>query len=77
MTYLKGQDACSFLDGSVLPPPQVITNPSTAPDAPSTIMNLEFLLWTQRDQMILSVLISTLTEPFVILSVGCPITFAL
>jgi hypothetical protein len=38
--------------------------------APATIINLDFLARCQRDQMILSILISTLTEPYVFHAVG-------
>jgi hypothetical protein len=39
--------------------------------------NPEYLAWCQRDQMILSVLISTLTEPYVVHDVRCAIAHAL
>lgn len=65
LAYLRGQDAYGFVDGSSQPPPQVIPNTIIATAAPRTMVNLEYLTWRQRDQMILSVLISTLTEPFV------------
>jgi hypothetical protein len=70
LAYIKGQDAYGFLDGSSQPPPQTILNPSTDAGAPATIVNPEFLAWNQRDQMILSILISTLTEPYMVHAVG-------
>jgi hypothetical protein len=69
LAYIKGQDAYRFLDGSSQPP-QTIPNPSTDAGAPATIVNPEFLVWNQRDQMILNILISTLTEPYVVHAVG-------
>jgi hypothetical protein len=72
LAYIKGQDAYGFLDGSSLPPAQMIPNPSTAVGAPTTIVNPNFLAWNQRDQMILSILISTLSEPYVIHAVSSP-----
>jgi hypothetical protein len=39
--------------------------------------NSEFLSWCQRDQMILSILISMLTELYVVHIVGCATAIAL
>jgi len=72
LAYIKGQDAYGFLDGSSLLPAQTIPNPSTAAGAPATVVNPDFLAWNQRDQMILSILISTLSEPYVVHAVGSP-----
>jgi hypothetical protein len=77
LAYLKGQDAYQFIDGTSLAPRQVIPNPSIEPGAPATIPNLEYMLWSQKDQMILNILISTLTELYVTHAVGCAITFDL
>jgi hypothetical protein len=71
MAYIKAQDAYGFLDSTSQPPAHTIQNPSTTPDAPATIANPEFLAWCQRDQMLLSMLISTLTEPLVVHAVEC------
>jgi len=71
LSYIKGQDAYGFLDGSLLPPAQIIPNPNSTAGAPATIVNPDFLAWTQLDQMILSILISTLSEPYVVHVVGC------
>jgi len=70
LAYIKAQDAYGFLDGSSQPP-QTIPSASTVVGALATIVNSEYLVWSQRDQMILSVLISTLTEPYVVHVVGC------
>jgi hypothetical protein len=59
LAYIKGQDAFGFLDGSSQPPAQHIPNPNSIDGAPATIIILDYLSWCQRDQMILSVLIST------------------
>jgi hypothetical protein len=77
LAYIKGQDAYGLLDGSSQPPPQTIPNASTVAEAPVTIVNSKYLAWSQRDQMILSVLISTLTEPYVVHVVGCATSLAL
>jgi len=70
MAFVKAQDSYGFL-GSTQPPAQTIPNPSTTQGAPATIANPEFLAWCQRDQMLLNVLISTLSEPLVVHAVGC------
>jgi len=72
LAYIKGQDAFGFLDGASKPPAHTILNTSTAAGALATMASLEFLAWCQRDQMILSVLISTLIEPLVVHAVGYP-----
>jgi hypothetical protein len=77
LAYIKGQDSYGLLDGSSLPPTQTILNPATDVGAPATIVNPEFLTWSQRDQMILNVLISTLTEPYVVHTIGCATSSAL
>jgi hypothetical protein len=41
------------------------------------MVNPEYLAWCRRDQTILSVLISTHTEPYVVDAVGCATTIAL
>jgi hypothetical protein len=71
LAYVKAQDAYGFLDGTSQPPAQTIPNTSITPSAPATMANPEYLAWCQHDQMLLSVLISTLTEPLVIHAVGC------
>jgi hypothetical protein len=63
LAYIKGQDAFGFLNGSSQPPTQAIPHTNIAVGASVTMVNPDFLAWCQRDQMILSVLIFTLTEP--------------
>ncbi|XP_059452816.1 uncharacterized protein LOC132183403 [Corylus avellana] len=77
LAYLQGQDAYGFMDGTNPPPQQTIPNANTAADVPATMLNLDFMQWVQKDQMILSVLISTLTEPFMVHAVGCATARAL
>jgi hypothetical protein len=74
LAYIRGQDAFGFLDGTSQPPTQTILNASTAASVPVTMANPEFLAWCQRDQMILSVLISTLIEPLIVHAIGCAIS---
>ena len=68
--YMRGQRVFSFLDGTITPPPQVIPNPDTASTIDS-IENPEFLTWVQQDQLIMSTLLSSLTEGVLTQVVGC------
>lgn len=77
LAYIRGQDALGFLDGSSQPLAQIVPNISTKANAPATMANPEYLAWCQRDQMILGVLISTLTEPYCVHAVGCATAHAL
>jgi len=72
LAYIKSQDAYGFLNGSSIPPAQTIPNPSPAAGAPTTVVNPDFLTWNQQYQMILSILISTLSETYVVHAVGSP-----
>lgn len=64
--YLRGQQLFHFVDGSGTPPPRFLPN--------STIPNLDFLTCTQIDQLILSALISTLSDNLITQVVGYSIT---
>jgi len=66
LAFVKAQDAYAFLDGTSQAPTQTILNTSTTPAAPATMVNSEYLVWCQRNQMLLRVLISTLTKPLVV-----------
>ena len=57
--YLKGQKVFGYVDGIVSMPPQTIPASS---DGTITIPNPAFMYWVQQDQMLLSALISSLTE---------------
>jgi hypothetical protein len=54
--YLRGQNLFGYLDGSVPCPAITIPNSSTH------IPNPEYIHWSQQDQIILSALLSSLTE---------------
>jgi hypothetical protein len=62
VTYLKGQNAYGFVTGTIQPPPQTIPNPNQSADSPATIANPDFLTWLQQDQMVLSTIVSTISE---------------
>jgi hypothetical protein len=77
LAYLRGQDVYGFIDGTVLPPVQLIMNPATTPRAPAMIANPDYLSWYQQDQVIISVLVSTLSDSYVSHAVGCTTSRAL
>lgn len=63
LAYLRSQDVYGFIDGMI--PAQLIVNPS-----PAMIANLDYLSWYQKDQLIISVLVSTLSDSYVSHVVG-------
>jgi hypothetical protein len=65
--YLKGQKVLGHVDGTIPMPPQSIPASS---DGSITIPNPAFLTWVQQDQMVLSALISSLTESLIAQVVG-------
>uniref|UniRef100_A0A2N9IS14 Retrotransposon Copia-like N-terminal domain-containing protein n=1 Tax=Fagus sylvatica TaxID=28930 RepID=A0A2N9IS14_FAGSY len=67
--YLKGQHLFAFLDGSRPAPPQHL--PPQLTDPLSLIPNPEFQAWHLQDQLILSALISSLSETILAHVVKC------
>jgi hypothetical protein len=70
VTYLQSQNTIGFVDGSITSPPQTIPNPSPSEDSPATIGNPAFLTWMQQDQMVLSTIISTISESLISQVIG-------
>jgi hypothetical protein len=77
LAYLRGQDVYGFIDGMIPAPAQLIANPATAPGSPAMIANLDYLSWSQKDRLIISVLVSTLSDSYVSHVVGCTTSRAL
>jgi hypothetical protein len=67
--YLRGQHLFGFLDGSRPAPLQTIT--VTAADVSTLQPNPDYHTWLVQDQMILSALISSLTENILAYVVRC------
>jgi hypothetical protein len=63
--YLESQKLLGYVDGSIPPPPRTITDSSS-----NLVPNPAFRQWRQQDQMILSVLLSSLTESILTQVVG-------
>jgi hypothetical protein len=55
--YLESQDLLGYVDGSIPPPPKIISGPSS-----SLVPNPAYQQWRKQDQMILIVLLSFLTK---------------
>jgi hypothetical protein len=66
-----------FIDGTTLPPIQRIANPTIITGAPAMITNPEYLTWYQQDQLIINVIVSTLSDLYVSHVVGCTTSRAL
>ena len=59
--YLEGQSPFGYVTGDTVCPPQFLPSSSTT-DASTETPNPKFFTWYQRDKLILSLLLSTLTE---------------
>jgi hypothetical protein len=70
LAYLRGQDVYGFIDGTIPAPAQLIANPTTAPGSPAMIANPDYLSWYQKDQLMISVMVSTLSDSYVSHVVG-------
>ena len=69
LPYLKGQHLFGFVDGTQIPPPQFL--PLTTTKGSHLRSNLDFLFWQSHDQLILSALISSLSENILAYVVKC------
>lgn len=58
--YLRSQNLLHFVDGSIQPPTKYTTQ--TENDESQQVINPEYTTWYQRDQWVLSVMLSSLTE---------------
>jgi hypothetical protein len=67
--YLKGQNLFGFIDGTQNPLPQFLPLTTTEPSQPG--LNPDFHLWQSQDQLILSAIISSLSENILAYVVKC------
>ncbi|KAA8525161.1 hypothetical protein F0562_006975 [Nyssa sinensis] len=72
MPYLRGQRLFGYVDGSCLQPSQHIPNPEAdkSPTAPRLLLNPEFSHWFDQDQIVLSILMSSLSESILAKVIG-------
>ncbi|KAF5459493.1 hypothetical protein F2P56_023434, partial [Juglans regia] len=70
--YLRGQRLFGYVDGSHHQPTQYISNPAaaTSTTAPPLLLNPEFTNWFDQDQIVLSILMSSLSESILAKVVG-------
>lgn len=59
--YLKAHNVYGFVEGTVLPPPQTIANPTPLEGSAAMVANPAFLKWLHQDQMVLSTIVSTIS----------------
>ena len=67
--YLKGNHLFGFVDGTRTPPPEFLPPTTTEPNL--SLPNPDFLFWQTQDQLILSALISSLSENILAFVVKC------
>ena len=67
--YLKGNHLFGFVDGTRTPPPEFLPPTTTEPNL--SLPNPDFLFWQTQDQLILSALISSLSENILAYVVKC------
>jgi hypothetical protein len=70
ITYLKAQNIYGFVEGTVLPPPQTIDSPTPSEGSTNKVANPAFLTWLQQDQMVLSIIVSTILENLISQVIG-------
>jgi hypothetical protein len=63
-SYLEGQNLFGYIDGTTLCPPKFLpsASASTSTTPAQQILNPEYQIWYRQDKLILSVIISTLSE---------------
>jgi hypothetical protein len=69
LPIIKSQDLYGYIDGSIKSPPQTIT--SIEDTVKIVSQNPDWLQWHMRDQLVLSILISSLTADIIVHVVKC------
>ena len=70
--YLRGQRLFGFVDGTISSPSPTILNPEVAnsQNAPTEMPNPKYITWYDQDQVVLSALVSSLSENILAQMVG-------
>ncbi|KAG5247753.1 Retrovirus-related polyprotein from transposon [Salix suchowensis] len=63
VSYFKGQDLFGYIDGSIPKPPKIISVPDPETTATSERLNTMYSHWIHQDNLILSTLMTSLSEP--------------
>jgi hypothetical protein len=75
LPYLQGHDVYGYIDGSVPPPPKLVSSASTSNDGLSPLApNPDYKRWFQQDQLLLSTILSSLTENVLAQMIGYSIS---
>jgi hypothetical protein len=69
-SYLEGQKLFGYVDGSIACPKKFILAPTTSSSGATEILNPEYSAWYQQDKVILSSILSTLSEDILAHVVG-------
>lgn len=70
LPYLQGHDVYRYIDGSIPPPPKLISTSSTSTGTSTRVPNLDHKCWFQQDQLLLSTILSSLTDNVLVQMVG-------
>jgi hypothetical protein len=60
--FLESQNLYSYVSGDLTPPPKFIASPSSTSTPAATVVNPAYSLWYQQDKLVLTALISSLSE---------------
>ena len=69
--YLRGQQLFGHVDGTIIAPPKFITTSAPSSTTPVQIENPAYSQWFTKDQVILSILVSSLSEGILSQVINC------
>jgi hypothetical protein len=73
-SYLEGKNLFEYIDNSILCPPKFISSATTSSitttDSPNLVPNPDYKIWVCQDNLILSVIISTISEVILVHVIG-------
>ncbi|KAF0925753.1 hypothetical protein E2562_017310 [Oryza meyeriana var. granulata] len=70
LPYLRSQGLIGYVDGSLPAPSQTITVEPTEDSARRITVNPEYTYWYHKDQLVLSAILSSITEDILSTMVG-------
>jgi hypothetical protein len=60
--FLESQNLYGYVTGDISPPSQFIASPSSTPTSAAMVVNPAYSLWYQQDKIVLTAIISSLSE---------------